>query len=211
MVILSAMTFWHVELYYSIDFEGRENKAFDIVYLGAAYFLYLSAIVFFAWFLLFLRNLQKTGLDCYQVAESKADIRLAAGAAIAMCLEWTSRTVLYCIDMESLTIWNLALAIYPICIQLYVILQVFCVKWAVGISSEDLYQNRSLLFFAVAVSFFASWCGLGMFSAGGKKNSRVKRQYLKTDMNSAANPVNPGQTNVYLEHGANSHAQVHGA
>ncbi|KAI1710461.1 hypothetical protein Ddc_13408 [Ditylenchus destructor] len=34
-----------------------------------------------------------------------------------------------------------------------------------------------------------------------KSQSRVKRQYLKTGLNSASSPVNPAQTNVYVEHG----------
>ncbi|KAI1699047.1 hypothetical protein DdX_17566 [Ditylenchus destructor] len=45
---------------------------------------------------------------------------------------------------------------------------------------------------------------IGLTMANGKqvKNSgRVKRQYIRTDLNSASAPVNPAQTNVYQQHG----------
>ncbi|KAI1700010.1 hypothetical protein Ddc_18317 [Ditylenchus destructor] len=43
---------------------------------------------------------------------------------------------------------------------------------------------------------------IGLTMANGKKaTGRVKRQYIKTGLNSASSPVNPSQTNVYQEHG----------
>ncbi|KAI1714294.1 hypothetical protein DdX_08387 [Ditylenchus destructor] len=42
----------------------------------------------------------------------------------------------------------------------------------------------------------------GLAKAFGKKPAaRVKRQYIKTSLNSASAPVDPSRQNVYQEHG----------